>query len=298
MKPLDDSTLEVIAETICGGSAGGGSGYMSPGPYRTMGEIHAFFRRVGVTPKGESSTRKWFVLETLQHLNRQSTADLEQVLLRLASPLEYRNDTATMHEVIDHLNRVLQVEGLEVVLEGVSPRLRQKAATVAPPKPVFKREPAPDFRRMVSDAVLADILVFRWEEAQRCVEATAHLAAVVMMGSILEGVLLHKVEQNVAVANRANAAPKERATGKPKPIADWGINALIDVAHEVGWLQGDMKRFSHALRESRNVVHPYMQRLLRENPDHDTCAICWQVVRAGVADLLEVEKKTTRHTGT
>jgi len=112
-----------------------------------------------------------------------------------------------------------------------------------------------------------------------------------MMGSILEGVLLHQVERNIADANQSKAAPKEKGTGKPKPIHEWGIGTLIDVAHELGWLQGDMKRFSHGLRESRNVVHPYMQRRLNETPDHDTCAICWQVVRAGVADLLEIEAK-------
>lgn len=301
MKRLDDSTLEVIAETICGGSGGGGPDYTSPGPYRTMSEIHGFFRRAGLTPRGESSTRKWFVLEALQNLNRQPAGsliptDLAKVLLRLASPMEYRNDTGTMHRVMDHLNRVLQVEGLEIVLEGVAPRLRMKTATVAPPKPTYRREPAPDFRKLVNDVVFGDILSFRWDEAQRCVEAEAHLAAVVMMGSILEGVLLHKVEENKAEANKAKAAPKDRATGKPRPIHDWGISALIDVAHELGWLQGDMKRFSHALRESRNLVHPYMQRVMHENPDHDTCAICWQVVRAGVADLLQFDTKDSRGT--
>jgi hypothetical protein len=72
------------------------------------------------------------------------------------------------------------------------------------------------------------------------------------------------------------------------------LSALIDVAYEVGWLQGDVKRFSHALRESRNIVHPSMQRLLREIPDADTCAICWQVVRAAVADLLEADQQQER----
>jgi hypothetical protein len=107
-----------------------------------------------------------------------------------------------------------------------------------------------------------------------------------MMGSILEGVLLHKVEANFKLANQANAAPRDPKTGKPRSIADWGLSALIDVAHEVGWLQGDVKRFSHSLREYRNLVHPYMQRALRETPDADTCSICWQVVRAAVSDLL------------
>lgn len=108
-----------------------------------------------------------------------------------------------------------------------------------------------------------------------------------MMGSILEGVLLYKVEQNIKAANQTKSSPKDR-TGKPKPIHEWGLSSLIDVANEVGWLQGDVKRFSHALRDSRNIVHPYVQRLQNEIPDEDTCSICWQVVKAAVSDLLGV----------
>ena len=100
--------------------------------------------------------------------------------------------------------------------------------------------------------------------------------------------MLYKVEDDLKTANRASAAPKDRS-GKPKPLHEWGLSSLIDVAHEVGWLQGDVKRFSHGLRESRNVVHPYVQRLHGERPDGHTSAICWQVVRAGVADLLGVD---------
>jgi hypothetical protein len=113
-----------------------------------------------------------------------------------------------------------------------------------------------------------------------------------MMGSILEGVLLHKVEENMKIAHQAKACPKDK-TGTCKPIHEWSLSALIDIAHEVGWLQGDVKRFSHALRESRNIVHPYVQRVLNERPDGDTCRICWQVVRADVADLLEVDRPTS-----
>lgn len=37
-KRLDNSVVEVIAETICGSGSGGGGGYSTPGPYRTGGE--------------------------------------------------------------------------------------------------------------------------------------------------------------------------------------------------------------------------------------------------------------------
>jgi hypothetical protein len=191
--------------------------------------------------------------------------------------------------ITEHLNQVLNVEGLELVLLGVNPQIRERAATAAPPKTKEKpMEAPPDFMRLVKDNTLAEILSFRWEEAQRCVRGGAHLSAVVMMGSILEGVLLHKVEQDPRTANQTKSCPKDRS-GSPKAIHAWGLSVLIDVAHELGWLQGDVKRFSHALRESRNIVHPYVQRLQRDRPDNDTCSICWQVVRAAVADLLGVD---------
>lgn len=289
MKRLDDSTLEVIAETVCGAGqgAGGGAAYQAPGPYRSMSEINAFFRRAGIQPLGQSSTRKWFVLESLQAIN--GTNKLDQVVFRLASPKEYRGDAETTHRVTEHLNQVLQVEGLELVLLGVSPQIRERTATAVPPKPKEKTlEAPPDLKQLVGDNTLAEILSFRWDEAQRCVRGGAHLSAVVMMGSILEGILLYKVEQDPKTANQTRSCPKDR-TGKPKAIHEWGLSVLIDVANEVGWLQGDVKRFSHALRESRNIVHPYVQRLQQDRPDEDTCSICWQVVRAAIADLLGVD---------
>ncbi|MDI6872297.1 MAG: hypothetical protein QME79_13295 [Bacillota bacterium] len=289
-KRLDNSTLEVIAEAICGS----GPDYSAPGPYRSMSEIHRFFQRVGVQPRGQSSTRKWFVLESLQVLNREADGilvphSMERILLRLADPKEHRGDMATAQAVADHLNQVLGIEGLELAYVGLQPQLREKKPTAAPAQPTQpRREAPPDFLRLVSEPKLANILTFRWEEAQRCVSSGAYLAAVVMMGSILEGVLLYRAESNQAAACRAKSAPRDRA-GKTKLLEDWTLSDLIDVAHEAGWLQGDVKRFSHALRQSRNLVHPYMQRALGEWPDHDTCAICWQVVRAAVADLLQID---------
>ncbi len=291
MKRLDDSTLEAIAETICGAGQGSGSGvaYEAPGPYRSKSEINTFFKRANVQPQGMSSTRKWFVLESLQALN--GTPQLDNVLVRLASPKEYRGDAAMTQTVINHLNQILQVEGLELALVGVDPQIRMCNAATSSPKPKdIPMESPPDFRFLIQDSLLADILTFRWVEAQRCFRAEAHLSAVIMMGSILEGVLLHKVEHEMKTSNQAKAAPKDRA-GLTKPIQDWSLSALIDVAHEVGWLQGDVKRFSHALRESRNIVHPYVQRISRDCPDGDTCRICWQVIRAAVADLLVIDNQ-------
>ena len=284
MRTLDDGALESVAELICGGD-GACNSYSAPGPYRSMGRIGDFFSRAKVRPQGQHGTRKWFVKESLQAIN--GTDALERVILRLASPREYRNNNEMFRAVLARLNEILQLEGLEILLVGVDPQFRRREAS-APLGESGKKSagPPPDFSRMVGAGPLADILAFRWEEARRCESAEAHLSAVVMMGSILEGALLFKVERNPSAANCAKAAPK-KADGKTKPFREWGLSALIDVAHETGWLQVDVTRFSHALRESRNIVHPFMQRAQGgETPDGDTCAICWEVVKAAVADLM------------
>ena len=288
MKRIDDSTLETVAELICGSGEGSGGGYQSPGPYRSMSRINAFFDRAGVKPSGQSATRKWFVLESLQSIN--GTNALERILLRLASPKAYPGDPEVAEKIVGHLNLILQVEGLAVDMVGVEPCLKARTASVnlsrSQEAPI---ESPPNFLSLVEDGSLADVLSLRWQEAQKCVNAGAYLAAVVMMGSILEGALLYKVESNPMASNRSGSSPKDGRTGKPRPFHDWGLSGLIDVAPDLGWLQGDVRRFSHALRESRNLVHPYMERLGADRPDRDTCSICWQVVRAAVSDLLGVD---------
>ena len=132
MDRLDDSTLEAIAEVICGAGQSSGFGaptYHAPGPYRTKTQICDFFRRAGVNPQGTSSTRKWFVLESLQAIN--GTPSFDGVLKRLASPKEYRGDAEMTQTVTDHLNQILQVEGLELAIVGVEPQIREREAAAS-----------------------------------------------------------------------------------------------------------------------------------------------------------------------
>jgi hypothetical protein len=145
---------------------------------------------------------------------------------------------------------------------------------------------APDIGKLtIVMPALTEVIQERWLEAQKCQHAGAYFAAVVMMGSILEALLLARASTSPALAFQANAAPKTK-DGKSIPQHDWTLSSLIDVAAELGWLKGDRKNFSHALRDSRNVVHPWHQ--VRTNAAYDkaTCSLCWHVLNAAVDDLL------------
>lgn len=132
---------------------------------------------------------------------------------------------------------------------------------------------------------LEPIIQARWLEAQRCQHAGAYLAAVILMGSILEALLLARCSMDPMKANQVSAAPKDK-TGSVLGLQSWSLSALIDVADENGWIKSDRGSFSHALRESRNIVHPYQHALKRANFDEATCKVCWQVLNASVDDLL------------
>jgi hypothetical protein len=144
----------------------------------------------------------------------------------------------------------------------------------------------PDFSALTSSMPgLTEEINRRWREAQKCVHVEAFTSAVILMGSILEGLLLARAQRSASVAYQSHRAPKER-NGKAVAIHNWTLSALIDVATDVGWVKTDRGKFSHALRESRNVVHPWQAVSIRADFDIATCRTSWQVLDASVADLL------------
>jgi hypothetical protein len=277
MKSLDESTLEALAELICG----------DDGPfYRKGWQLPRFFRNAGLNcPDHDGSTRKWWTLDRLREYN-EDPLKIRQVIQRLANPKEYVGQADIVNKVINQLNQILAVEGQRVSLDGIAPKIIEISPTIPEPgttKDLFAI-PIPDFDRLVTDPSLASILESRWREVTKCIEAGAHLAAIILMGSILEGVLLAITTAYPKQANQAPAAPKD-VSGKVKRFGEWTLSNLIDVAHDCGWLQTDAKKFSHVLREYRNLVHPWEQRARDEVPDEDTCRICWEVVRAAMNDI-------------
>lgn len=146
--------------------------------------------------------------------------------------------------------------------------------------------PIPDISKLTSVMPnLEGAIKRRWEESQKCQHSGFYLASVILMGSVLEGLLLARAQQSSSVAYAATKSPKEKS-GKSVAIQHWSLNQLIDVAVEVGWLKSDRGKFGHALRESRNVVHPWVEVSTHANFDEATCNTSWEVLKASVNDLV------------
>jgi hypothetical protein len=114
--------------------------------------------------------------------------------------------------------------------------------------------------------------------------AKAPLAAIFLCGSTLEGILLGIACRKPREFNGSALSPKDKA-GKPRQFHDWNLNDFINVARDLNLVGEDVKKFSHGLRDFRNYIHPYQQMTSSFNPDEHTAKICWQVLRAAIAQL-------------
>ena len=133
------------------------------------------------------------------------------------------------------------------------------------------------------ESQLVPILEARLAEAQHCL-TSAPMATIFLCGSILEGILLGVAQQRPKEFNQAGNSPKDK-DNKVKSFHEWSLAQFIDVAHGLGLLKLDVKKFSHDLRDFRNYIHPYQQLLSKFTPDTHTAEICLQVLKAAIADL-------------
>ena len=279
MNPLDPNTLEQLAALICD----------TDGPrHRQYWQLEKFFSNAGwfgVPPYDESGRERW--TRELLLSRREDPAAIAQVIRRLADPREYPADPDSAVAVADHLNRILSFEGLQVSYRNGRPELVERDPAFRTPATTAPLSLRADLAEIVHDNALAELLRKRFDEARTCREYGAHLSSVIMLGSVLEGVLHDVVMQRRAEACRSRLAPRDQA-GRPLPIDKWQLVKLVDVAHACGWIELDARRFSHELREYRNMVHPARELADMHHPDEDTVAICWNVVVAALNDLARL----------
>jgi hypothetical protein len=140
-------------------------------------------------------------------------------------------------------------------------------------------------KKLSIDSVVTEVLEKRLEEISKNIKVGAALSAIIMCGSVLEGILLGIALTKMKEFNFSSSSPKNKETGKPLPFNEWTLSNFIDTAHNVGLLGLDVKKYSHSLRDFRNYIHPYQQMANRFDPDIDTAKISFQVLKAAISDL-------------
>ncbi len=146
--------------------------------------------------------------------------------------------------------------------------------------------PIPDFKKLIHDEALAAIFTERWMEAELCVAGKACLAAVVMMGSLFEGVLLARVIADPQAASQSPAAPRT-AGDKLRQFHEWTLTDLISVAYSCGWLEMGAESFSHMLCNYKDYIHPWHHVAHSGTIGEWACSDNWGVISYAVASLVD-----------
>ena len=263
MRPLDDNTLEEIARLICG----------DDGPvYRQGWQLPIFLRHAGWddVPEHDGTPRREWVLAQLRE--RRDRPDIEAVILRLTDPREHLAEPKAAPETARRLNGFLVHESYQVQLPGGRPRLVECDPALGHPSQLAPVELKTTMTELVQDPAFAAALQIRLDEAQTCHLNGAHIAAIIMLGSMLEGLLLDVFQ--------TRTPPGARPQRGQLPLQQ-----LIEIAHRNHWIQADAQKFSHVLRDYRNLVHVPVQFRIGDLPDRDTFNVCWYVVIATLNDL-------------
>ncbi|HEY4276324.1 MAG TPA: hypothetical protein VGM68_12620 [Rhizomicrobium sp.] len=166
----------------------------------------------------------------------------------------------------------------------------RSAALTAPPaaRVADTDDVAPDFSPLAGNQEMRDILTRRWTECAKCVEVDAHLAAIVMMGGLLEALFVaraNKMPDKTPLTSAANA-PKDKATGKTTNYQDWMLDSYIKVGFELRWITESARDVADKLKEYRNFVHPAKELRYGVTLGLNDSTIFWQVTKALTRQLL------------
>lgn len=259
---LDTTILERLVGLICGDD--------DDLHYRRGFEIVAFFRAAGWSVPGEVDLpRRAWTAKRLREKSDDGVA-LGRLVLRLADPREYLDDRAAYEAVLRELNELLAFEGFEVVRDAhARPQLVRRDRDQPRPTVAAPAELRANLENIVSNRGFGIQLQARLEEAWCCWQASAPTAAIIMLGSVLEGVLY-----DVALHRHAPGCP-------PKDH----LETLINTAGQERWVTKDVVDYAHVLRDHRNLVHPKKQWTQAYAPEGDTVRIAWNVVVAALNDL-------------
>lgn len=235
----------------------------------------------GIDPKAslKATALTWFNTHKRELLDQGVNLEFAEIDCAYTTVLEATSKLAAKRTYLDALRQVKQL----------LVRLRTEALTTNPSAVTPPTDDVPpDFSPLAGNEEIRGILTRRWHECCKCVNADAHLAAIVMMGGLLEALFVaraNKLSDKSPLVNAA-AAPKDKVTGKTLNYQDWMLDSYTKVALELGWITGSARNVADILKEYRNYVHPEKERRHGVVLDLNDSEMFWSVTKSLVRQLL------------
>lgn len=262
--------------------------------YRSGPKLVSFFNQLGFNDVyGKGFPSRWiYTDEKLSKLN--GSPELDKCIKTLLSPANFIGRIIELDKIIDDFNRFISFDGWVITRSGKEISFKRVDENYFESVQDKEEESINDFlqksfEEISIEGLNIDIFVYsilenRIQELQKCLKIGAPLAVIFHAGSILEGILLGIAQKNPKDFNTSSSSPRN-SEGSVKPFHEWTLNNYIEVAYSLNYLYEDVKKFSHALRDFRNYIHPYQQASSKFTPDENTAKICFQVLKAAIVQI-------------
>lgn len=259
--------------------------------HKELNDFFAFIKNRDYNPGSAGFSRIMYTDFVLEKINGSS--DIDHVIKDVFSPINFIDRFDFLDSLIDDFNKYLMFDSWKVVRVDSKITFKRveehKIPVSVPQEPSEDEFLRKEFEEVSIESLNLDssttaIIQDRIREIEKCLSVNASLSTVFLCGSSLEGILLGLAIANPSIFNKANAAPRDKQNAA-LPFQKWTLASFIDVAHELGYIREDVKRFSHSLRNFRNYIHPFEQMASKFKPDEHTARLCWQVVKAAIYHL-------------
>jgi len=279
---LNDTTLESLRNFINEKTV-----------YRSGPELVKFFNSLGFNDTYHSGfpSRWQYTDEKLRKIN--GTPKIEKCIQMVFAPQNFIGDYKRLDQLINEFNQYLAFDDWKVLRDGKDIKFTEAdqidftyPSELDNEKLFLEKEFGEiHLEKLGLDNDITNILLLRIEEIKNCMTAHAPLAAIILLGSVLEGILLGIANQMPKEFNQSNSAPKNATNNAVKRFQEWSLANFIDVAYDLELINKDIKLYSQSLRDFRNYIHPYVQLTSKFIPNDETAKISFQVLKAAIFQL-------------
>jgi hypothetical protein len=142
----------------------------------------------------------------------------------------------------------------------------------------------------VQHSDLKKIIERDYAELQRVRIATGAKSRYVLCGGLIEALLLDSLLHDEAKARAARRSPKLKGGTQVKPLLDWNLGELIDIALDLQIIETDAEQFSHGVRNYRNLIHPGKEIQSKQKVATEEAEIAEKVLEIVIRELHQRTK--------
>lgn len=162
-------------------------------------------------------------------------------------------------------------------------------------KSSFKKREIAEFDfEFVRDKEIKKLLIRDWEEAQIAFKNGLYKATVVLCGTVLEALLvdaLSCIKEEVKSSYYQQYLIGKNKGNKPLKIENWRLYQLIEIAKQQGVISSNVAKFSHIVRDYRNLIHLWAQKREQLQVDSHIASAVVNLLTLAYNDIMKWHSK-------